>query len=412
MAWRDAMTVTATFRGVPFRTTNAELGVGRRGIVNEYPLRDDPYFDDVGRSARRYRIDGFVIGPDYLEQRDALIEAFETKGPGELVHPRYGAVWVALPEPVQIRESPEEGGMARFSAMFVEDSDNRQPDAESDTAADIEATTEALDDAAGEAFVAQLDVSGPEILSDLVGDAVSLDVSALTDIASLYSDSLSLGGILSSAANIVSDVLDLVRVPLELVSALRELHMDLAVSTRADDPPSGILSSLRDYSIGQRASIAAPATQDTQASAAMRSTQSRTVINSAAFGALQRRLAITTQARILAIAITDQVVPTAQQAVAWRDQLVEQIDAELEQTDPDVNTATSLARLRAAVVRDVAERAELLRQRSAYTPVAVLPALVLAHRIYQDARRADELVERNGVRHPAFVPVKTLEILL
>jgi prophage DNA circulation protein len=36
---------------------------------------------------------------------------------------------------------------------------------------------------------------------------------------------------------------------------------------------------------------------------------------------------------------------------------------------------------------------------------------VLAHRIYQDATRSDELVARNGVAHPAFMPARPLEVL-
>jgi hypothetical protein len=48
----------------------------------------------------------------------------------------------------------------------------------------------------------------------------------------------------------------------------------------------------------------------------------------------------------------------------------------------------------------VTVRAELLRERSTFTPAAVLPALVLAHRIYQDATRVDELVARNARAQP------------
>ena len=162
MAWQDDLVGTASFRGVPFKTADAELGVGRRNVLNEYPLRDEPYTDDLGRRARLYRVDGHVIGPDYLQLRDALIEAFETKGPGELVHPRYGTRWVSLHDDyVRFRESHTEGGIARFSVVFVEDSDNRQPTAEADTAAEVERTSEAADDAAQAAYAATVDVNGP-----------------------------------------------------------------------------------------------------------------------------------------------------------------------------------------------------------------------------------------------------------
>ena len=37
---------------------------------------------------------------------------------------------------------------------------------------------------------------------------------------------------------------------------------------------------------------------------------------------------------------------------------------------------------------------------ASYTPQATLPALVIAHRLYGDATRADEVCVRNNVRHP------------
>jgi prophage DNA circulation protein len=90
---------------------------------------------------------------------------------------------------------------------------------------------------------------------------------------------------------------------------------------------------------------------------------------------------------------------------------VAQIDTELEVNDPPAEVAKTLSAMRTAVVRDVTARSEFLRSRSTYTPATMLPAVVLAHRIYQDATRADELAERNAVRHPAFVPARPLEVL-
>ncbi|MNJ70394.1 hypothetical protein D3C77_668450 [compost metagenome] len=38
------------------------------------------------------------------------------------------------------------------------------------------------------------------------------------------------------------------------------------------------------------------------------------------------------------------------------------------------------------------------------TPEQSLPALVLAYRRFGDATRAGEVVQRNRIRHPGFVP--------
>ena len=60
--------------------------------------------------------------------------------------------------------------------------------------------------------------------------------------------------------------------------------------------------------------------------------------------------------------------------------------------------AAALIALRVAIVRDVAEQADRLQQRATYTQ-AMLPALLIAQRVYQDGSRADELVTRNQVRN-------------
>lgn len=128
---------------------------------------------------------------------------------------------------------------------------------------------------------------------------------------------------------------------------------------------------------------------------------------------LNRRLSLSNQARVLVLAISDDSqVATADQALTMRNALLLQIDIELDENDPPQEVTVALVQLRVAIVRDVATRAERLQRRSTFTPAAVLPALVVAHRVYQDATRADELADRNKVRNPMFMPARPLEILL
>ena len=60
----------------------------------------------------------------------------------------------------------------------------------------------------------------------------------------------------------------------------------------------------------------------------------------------------------------------------------------------------SLVALRATVTEDLRNRAVALPGLTTYTPQTTLPALVVAHRLYGDARRADEIVLRNNAPHP------------
>jgi prophage DNA circulation protein len=56
-------------------------------------------------------------------------------------------------------------------------------------------------------------------------------------------------------------------------------------------------------------------------------------------------------------------------------------------------------------VRDITTRGADLSRLCEVTAGADIPALVLAQRLYGDAAREDDVLERNpAIRHPGFVP--------
>ncbi|QEL49867.1 DNA circularization N-terminal domain-containing protein [Enterobacter sp. LU1] len=80
----------ASFRGVPFKVSGDEGTFGRRATTHEYPLRDVPFTQDMGRKARRYSVSAYLVGNDYMSQRDRLLTALEQGGSATLIHPYYG----------------------------------------------------------------------------------------------------------------------------------------------------------------------------------------------------------------------------------------------------------------------------------------------------------------------------------
>jgi prophage DNA circulation protein len=112
--------IGASFRGLPFFVDSSERAGGRRLVVHEFPLRDAPFVEDLGRKARTFRVEGYVIGDDYLAQRDSLLTALEdVSGPGELIHPHHGALRASCVG-VAVRETRAEGGLATFAIEFAE----------------------------------------------------------------------------------------------------------------------------------------------------------------------------------------------------------------------------------------------------------------------------------------------------
>jgi prophage DNA circulation protein len=119
--WRQLL-VPAFFRMAPFHVDVNSRQSGRRTVLHEFPKRDTPYAEDMGRKARSFPVTGYVIGPDYQIWRELLVAALEMEGPGLLILPTLLQRDTILVQPrdYTVRETRQQGGMAEFEMNFVE----------------------------------------------------------------------------------------------------------------------------------------------------------------------------------------------------------------------------------------------------------------------------------------------------
>ena len=119
--WRTNW-LQALFRDAIFFVENQSRASGRRVALHQYPKRNVPYAEDMGRAARRFIIQGYLIGPFYHELKDKLITALETDGPGKLRLPmQYMKSDVnVMVQSYSISEARERGGMCGIEMDFVE----------------------------------------------------------------------------------------------------------------------------------------------------------------------------------------------------------------------------------------------------------------------------------------------------
>ena len=68
MSIRSEKLLPASFRGVPFEVSSGSLKGGRRTVVHEYPQRDKPYVEDLGKAARQITIEAFFVGDNYIDR--------------------------------------------------------------------------------------------------------------------------------------------------------------------------------------------------------------------------------------------------------------------------------------------------------------------------------------------------------
>lgn len=119
--WRDRYQ-EAAFRNAQFYVETDARSGGRRVALHEYPKRNVPYAEDMGRKALRFLVQGYLIGPNYWDQKNRLIDELEKDGPGQL----------RLPLPYKMQdvkvmvmsftttEARERGGYCQVDMDFVE----------------------------------------------------------------------------------------------------------------------------------------------------------------------------------------------------------------------------------------------------------------------------------------------------
>lgn len=119
--WRTHLR-QARFRTAEFFVETGNHAGGRRVALHQYPKRNLPYAEDMGRAANRFTIQGYIIGPFYNDQRDQLISALEEDGPGQLRLPlpyRKADVFVMV-QSYSVSETRERGGFCTIEMEFVE----------------------------------------------------------------------------------------------------------------------------------------------------------------------------------------------------------------------------------------------------------------------------------------------------
>jgi prophage DNA circulation protein len=397
MSWREDLgrvalpdgrrLIGASFRGVPFLVTSSARIGGRRVVVHEFPLRPDPFVEDLDKRAAKFKLQGYVIGDDYLTQRDKLRVALEeSSGPGELRHPSYGVVR-AVCESLEISEASDQGGMATFAIDFAEAPLQAPVPVQ---VADSSSKVSSSADAARSASMAQL--AATFRAAGLPGFALATSSAAIASAADALSTRLGpviaeaqeLAELNSALTLLVAQTSSLLTTPGSIVDAFADAIESL--ETTAASAPSALLDALIDAYGVDLGSVPASNT----------STRARESANLAALtGAIRQVLA-------LEAARVAPGVPYATQddATAARDTIAGILqDQALLAGDI---AFPGLVDLRSELMLAVPggnnfPRVVTTRRRSS------IPSLVLAHQLYGSVELEADIIARNRIVNPAFV---------
>lgn len=395
MAWQDELR-EASFRGAAFVVSTAGGDLGRRVAEHDYPQRDEGWTEDLGRRRRELRVTGWVSGPDYMVARNAVLRAVELPGPGKLVHPFHGEQAVVCKEH-SYEESAEAGGMCTFSFVFVEPGRLAFP----------------------EGFV------GASLVAD-VADLAQL--ASLADFLSIFDLLLWPGEVFLAALEACRSIVQGVRKAIfgpawKLVAQFDQIGATIDALQRdleqlVNEPGElarrfeEVLGLVDDRAQAQ-AVLGTLASPDVEVTVPGPGTPSQRQIarNAKAVETFVRRTALV---RVARLAVAEEPA-SLDDAVVLRDLVAGLLTAEAEAVGGETLEADelfeALTDLRTAVVEAIdAASVDRARLRTV-TPAAPVPSLVLAWDLYGDVSREGEILARNRVAHPAFVPAAPLQVL-
>lgn len=398
MTWREDLRrvnfagrelVGASFRGVPFCVESSERSGGRRTVVHEFPFRDDPFVEELGRKARTFRVDGYVIGDDYLTQKNALLDALEsTAGPGELILPYYGGRAIrAIGSTISVRETRADGGMAVFALEFTETPTQvpvptEQPDPVGKVATKADAAHVSTKAELVEKFnPVGLPAFALGTAETALRNAAAAIGSKLASVASVAEEASQLAGKIQI---ITAEASALVRQPADLIDQFRGAISGLASSFAAAPHEA-----LKAIAAAYAADLGSPAPETT-------ATRRRERANQVALTAALRRVVAIEAARLVPIASYESI----EDATDARDVVAGQIE---EQSAGAGDTAYhDLVDLRSEVLRAVPGGTVFARVITVTRAVSV-PSLLLAYQLYGSVNGEADVIARNRIGHPGFV---------
>jgi prophage DNA circulation protein len=400
----------ASFRGASFFVESDQIETGRRLVVHEFPHRDTPYVEDLGRKANRIQVTAYVLGDSADSAEKSLRSACERRGAGTLSLPidRLRAHC----EECRRDFAKDRLGYIAFTLGFVRDGSDAAPFPSIFLGELVRRGALGIRIPLAELFLSRFATFGmPGYVRDSAAAQVR-DVASTLDVVarSLELDPARSPGLFRSIQTLYSSADDLVdvgargdryaertyvqeadtRLEAALVTSVADIVAELREATAPDKLVAGVelLITYEAPAAGQL--LTAGRRQEAQNAEAV-----ALVLRAEALGQY-------------AAAVVSRRYGDRRAAIQARADAGERFGAELTrlagwQSHALYVTIDELrGRTAEHLTRAIADLAPVLTVGSQVS----MPSLWWAHRLYGDASRAGELATRNRVKHPSFMPTE------
>ena len=408
---------SASFRGVPFFIENDSIEYGRRILVHEFYGRDAAT-EDLGPKTIKFKATAYVVSDTASAQKDALVAACNTEGPATLQLPAETPVQVVC-DGCTRQFNKDKLGYFAFELTFVKDNSVFGPL----PIAALERALLSLVDNLGPSmtsnFLSSFNTLGelPWVVSNattfvqgwaLAVDSIRANVpmsagAAATlaqSIVSLFDSASTLaldgqtpiGGVIWPAgANIASGAVSYSSATASngaFVASVMDLMRTFGDGATDQGAFIDAAESLSQYSL--------TATGVPGLSVSGKANDA----NIAALGSTVRRAALVEMAAQAALAdFTDRTA-----AIRARARVAQAFDRELAACVGAGDLYRQLDNIRGTAIQAISRKVADLRPTVTVTSNTVMPSIVWGYRLYGDASKASDLIARNRVPNPAYMP--------
>lgn len=407
----------ASFRGVPFEVEASGITVGRRTVVHEYPQRDRPYVEDMGRATRNITLQCFVVGSDYLEQAQALMHELEEPGPGTLVHPWLGEMEVTITSVSELQF--DQGlGVASVTITATEAGDLEFPAVTADEDTEALEAADAVEKSAVEKFCEDFDLStiNEWVDSALEGSLLdALNFVSAGDLGKLFDYA-------EGVANLADKAMALLSTDPKIFATRLAGALGLSRWATTVSAWRGVAKSLKNLCRHDKLKARTKAYAERKGEP-MSDVTRQVMKSQAAIETLVRQLLIAQMVGVSTLVATSKDVSSPDgeedmrtttrsydEIVELRDELCQVLDDELLMEEND-EMYQVLDEARTAIFDVLTHKADALQHVVIVKPDDVFPAVVLAYDYHDDAERDLEIARRNGVEHEGFCPASELRVL-
>jgi hypothetical protein len=434
----------ASFRGMQFYVKNDRGSFGRRIVLHEYPMRDDGYNEDMGEKQPKFQATGYVFGSDWIGLKNQAAAVARMRGPALLQLPAERPMLVVC-NSLEVSRSKDESGYFELNFNFTLASagpvtfgagmfegligdlistfvplltsyydrtiiatgsldyviglqESRIAQFADDAIAAVEST------ATTDARYASAALQGAVTMYQNTATYAQPDEQSMLDLARqpdaadvIYKLALSSGFTVTGTEGGITCVNGASAV----VPIMAAIINNIGRAMEPDDVATTMLDfSVWKYKETSLADLPVQYAYSTTAANTISPSDRINSINGTAFGGIVRSLSLMK----LAQAVSAKTFRTRFEAIQARANVVELFNAQIALFEEDEIVNVLLT------ARDYAVKSITIKMASLVNVVTISapgsqPSLYWANRLYQDLGRAEDLIDRNDVAFPAYMPV-------